>query len=613
MKIATASARGLCIGISLRLSSLAPPTRSHPSSRERADWPAGRGSSPVARGITERTDSDLQLGGSGGLEGVAHPGLYREAPRLFEPHPRLYDPRPQVDRTSFEQTEAGKFLADRIFLEKTVSERAFPERAPIERHTSERPYPERPYLERSFLERLGLERPLPERAMGLERHSEGRELPGGGLDRSVLERSLMERSALERHVHERAQAARAFFDRHEGASGLLEDEARVQEMVVEEAGEDAETRHQEDDAVEPSCDGDAAERAGLGGELATEDTPLDSKEHISLEPTEEATHMANDRSPPPPPSSPEEAKMGGEGGEEDKQGGLVKPPYSYIALITMAILQAPKKRVTLSEICEFIINRFPYYKAKFPAWQNSIRHNLSLNDCFVKVPREPGNPGKGNYWTLDPGAIDMFDNGSFLRRRKRYKRQPAPDFFSDPHVFSLFTSGVLDPFQQQQLQQAAALLGPHHPILQRPPLSHTLLPPLRTCPTWGASPWACRTWSWPVRCAPSSRCRAATPCCTRRPSSPWRCPPAWRPTACRRPSRRPLHHRLADRPRRRGAQEKARSRRARFGRAPASPFHVPASSLPSSSPSLPAYPSVGISDADHRPFLHAALLHTMAQ
>lgn len=68
------------------------------------------------------------------------------------------------------------------------------------------------------------------------------------------------------------------------------------------------------------------------------------------------------------------------------------------------------------------ISRFPYYKEKFPAWQNSIRHNLSLNDCFIKVPREPGNAGKGNFWMLDPLAEDMFDNGSFLRRRKRYKR-----------------------------------------------------------------------------------------------------------------------------------------------------------------------------------------------
>jgi len=41
------------------------------------------------------------------------------------------------------------------------------------------------------------------------------------------------------------------------------------------------------------------------------------------------------------------------------------------------------------------------------------------------VAREPGNPGKGSYWTLDPASEDMFDNGSFLRRRKRFKRVSA--------------------------------------------------------------------------------------------------------------------------------------------------------------------------------------------
>lgn len=87
----------------------------------------------------------------------------------------------------------------------------------------------------------------------------------------------------------------------------------------------------------------------------------------------------------------------------------------------------------------FLKYRFPYYKEKFPAWQNSIRHNLSLNDCFIKVPREPGNPGKGNFWTLDPLAEDMFDNGSFLRRRKRYKRATIDHGLSFPtSVFGPF-------------------------------------------------------------------------------------------------------------------------------------------------------------------------------
>ncbi|KAJ7335025.1 hypothetical protein JRQ81_012966 [Phrynocephalus forsythii] len=122
-----------------------------------------------------------------------------------------------------------------------------------------------------------------------------------------------------------------------------------------------------------------------------------------------------------------------------------KPPYSYIALIALAIAHSPERRLTLGGIYRFITERFPFYRDGPRKWQNSIRHNLTLNDCFVKVPREPGRPGKGSYWALDPRARHMFESGSFLRRRKRFKR-------SDLSTYPAYL------LQQQQAPTAA--LGP---------------------------------------------------------------------------------------------------------------------------------------------------------
>ncbi|KAK9258890.1 fork head domain-containing protein [Lipomyces tetrasporus] len=86
----------------------------------------------------------------------------------------------------------------------------------------------------------------------------------------------------------------------------------------------------------------------------------------------------------------------------------IKPPYSYATMISQAILSSPEGKLTLASIYAWISDHYSFYRHAKSGWQNSIRHNLSLNKAFQKVPRATDEPGKGMKWQINPDYRDEY-------------------------------------------------------------------------------------------------------------------------------------------------------------------------------------------------------------
>lgn len=90
----------------------------------------------------------------------------------------------------------------------------------------------------------------------------------------------------------------------------------------------------------------------------------------------------------------------------------LKPTATFATIIHRALLYLPRGRGTLGEVCNWVAGEWEWFRLNIDAgWQNSIRHNLSLNKAFLKVPRIPEDDpeSKGSVWIIDPEEGPLFE------------------------------------------------------------------------------------------------------------------------------------------------------------------------------------------------------------
>ncbi|KAJ3579255.1 hypothetical protein NPX13_g1314 [Xylaria arbuscula] len=123
----------------------------------------------------------------------------------------------------------------------------------------------------------------------------------------------------------------------------------------------------------------------------------------------------------------------------------IKPHYSYAQLITQAIISAPGEKLNLAGIYSHIMENYAYYRHQQPSgWQNSIRHNLSLNKAFNKAPRSTDEPGKGMKWEIVSDHRSEMLRTCWKGGRGGHRGSSVPSSPSQPSQMTYITSGPKD-------------------------------------------------------------------------------------------------------------------------------------------------------------------------
>lgn len=145
-----------------------------------------------------------------------------------------------------------------------------------------------------------------------------------------------------------------------------------------------------------------------------------------------------------------------------------KPPYSYAILICLAILQSHEGKLTLSQIYHWISSHFPFFQLKDSSWQNSIRHNLSLNEGFIKTMKS--SDGKGHFWQVKESSAQKF----FKHESRSYDEIRATLKDLDYYFFHDSNESI-DPHDSNTLIEGSSSLNNSIPISVSKPNEHNNL------------------------------------------------------------------------------------------------------------------------------------------
>ncbi|KAJ3867097.1 MAG: hypothetical protein NXY57DRAFT_995128 [Lentinula lateritia] len=154
-----------------------------------------------------------------------------------------------------------------------------------------------------------------------------------------------------------------------------------------------------------------------------------------------------------------------------------KPFYPYSTLIRYAIKGSPNQKLLLEDIYYAIESRFPYFRTAPNGWKNSVRHNLSLNPCFEKVPRPLTDRGKGSYWTVNDN-VDPRTGVHRVRKKKgpkgkgRSSEEPDVDYHpsesfepSPQYIPAPIPADTADPNRPQFTPYPPPPFDPHFPMM----------------------------------------------------------------------------------------------------------------------------------------------------